>query len=121
MAQQDEQLADYVVEYRISLLPDVKDEDFRPRRALNDAGFSLTQAHFGSFELEHRFLKRIRSEDDPDQYVWQIRISNGMMTVNATEDNVLARLHDEVTRTLAPVGIPVSRTVMKEINATETG
>lgn len=121
MAQQDEQLADYVVEYTIALLPDVKDEDFKPRRVLKDAGFALTQAHFGSFDLQHRFLKRIRSEDDPEHYVWQIRIFNGMLTVNATEDGVLERLHDEVTRTLAPVGIPVSRTVLKEINATETG
>jgi len=115
-------LAEYLVEYTIALLPDVKDEDFKPgQHLLRDAGFSLTQAHFGAFDLQHRFLKRIRSKDNPDQYVWQIRIlETSMMTVNATEDAIFERLHELVRGALAPFGIPVSRTILKEIAAAES-
>jgi hypothetical protein len=122
VAQEDSRLAEYLVEYTIALLPDVKDEDFKPgQHLLRDAGFSLTQAHFGAFDLQHLFSKRIRSKDNPDQYVWQIRIlETSMMTVNATEDAIFERLHDEVSRTLAPFGISVSRTILKEIAAAES-
>jgi hypothetical protein len=115
-------LAEYLVEYTIALLPDVKEEDFKPgQHFLRDASFSLTQAHFGGFALEHRFLKRVRSKDDPDQYVWQIRIlETFMMTVNATEDAIFERLHEEVRRALAPFGIPVSRAILKELAAAES-
>jgi hypothetical protein len=48
VAQEDPRLAEYLVEYTIALLPDVKDEDFKPgQHLLRDAGFSLTQAHSG--------------------------------------------------------------------------
>jgi hypothetical protein len=43
-----------------------------------------------------------------------------MMTVNATEDAIFERLHVEVSRTLAPFGISVSRTILKEIAAAES-
>jgi hypothetical protein len=122
VAQEDPRLAEYLVEYTIALLPDVKDEDFKPgQHLLRDAGFSLTQAHFGAFDLQHRFLKRIHSKDNPDQYVWQIRIlETSMMTVNATEDAIFERLDEEASRTLAPFGISVSRTILKEIAAAES-
>ena len=120
MAQEDTKLAEWVIEYTVALIPDAKEEDFKPgQRFLRH--FSLTQAHFGAFKLEHRFLKRVRSKDDPDQYVWQIRIlETGMMTVNATEDAIFERLHELVRGALAPFGIPVSRTILKEIAAAES-
>jgi hypothetical protein len=122
VAQEDMRLAEYLVEYTITLLPDVKEEDFKPgQHLLRDAGFSLTQAHFGAFDLEHRFLKRVRSEDDPDQYVWQIRILEiSQMTINTTEDDMFERLHEEVSRTLAPFGVLGSRIILKEIAAAES-
>jgi hypothetical protein len=120
--QNDTKLAEYTVEYTFALLPGAKDEDFEPGESLlRDAGFALTQAHFGAFVLQHRFSKRIRSKDNPDQYVWQIRIlETSMMTVTATEDAIYESLHEEVSRTLAPFGIPVSRTILKEIAAAES-
>jgi len=120
VAQNDTSLTEYLVEYTITLLPDVKEEDFKPeQRFLRH--FSLTQAHFGAFKLEHRFLKRVRSKDNPDQYVWQIRIlETGMMTVSATEDAIFERLHEEVRGALTPFGIPVSRAILKEIAAAES-
>ena len=116
MEQDDKRLAEYTVEYTFVLLPGVKDEDFEPGKSLlRDASFALTQAHFGAFDLQHRFSKRISSKDNPDQYVWQIRIlETSSMTVNATEDAIYESLHEEVSRTLAPFGIPVSRTILKE-------
>src|SRR5215204_6488391 len=116
--QNDTRLAEYMVEYTFVLLPSVKDEDFEPGKPLlEDAGFELTQAHFGAFDLQHLFSKRIRSKDNPDQYVWQIRIlETSMMTATATEDAIYEMLHEEVSRTLAPIGIPVSRAVLKEIS-----
>ncbi len=120
MARNDTRLAEYLVEYTIALLPDVKEEDFKPgERFLSH--FSLTQAHFAAFDLEHRFLKRVRSKDNPDQYVWQIRIlETGMMTVSATEDAIFERLHEVVRGALTPFGIPVSRAILKEIAAAES-
>jgi hypothetical protein len=120
--QNDTRLAEYTVEYTFVLLPGVNDEDFEPGKSLlEDAGFGLTQAHFGAFGLQHRFSKRIRSKDNPDQYVWQIRILEiGMSTVNATEDAIFERLHEEVRGALAPFGIPVSRAILKEIAAAES-
>jgi hypothetical protein len=119
VAQNDTRLAEYLVEYTIALLPDVKEEDFKPGQPfLNDGSFQLTEPHFAAFDLEHRFLKRVRSKDDPDQYVWQIRILEiSSRTVNATEDAIFERLQEEVSRTLAPFGIPVSRAILKEIAA----
>jgi hypothetical protein len=120
VAQEDTKLAEYLVEYTIALLPDVKEEDFKPGENFL-RHFSLTQAHFAAFDLEHRFLRRIRSEDDSDQYVWQIRIVEiSMRTVNATEDAIFERLHELVRRALAPFGIPVSRAILKEIAAAES-
>jgi hypothetical protein len=120
VAQNDPKLAEYLVEYTIALLPDVKEEDFKPGQDFLGR-FSLTQAHFAAFDLEHRFLKRVRSKDDPDQYVWQIRILEiGMSTVNATEDAIFERLDEEVRGALAPFGIPVSRAILKEIAAAES-
>jgi hypothetical protein len=115
--QNDTRLAEYTVEYTFVLLPGVNDEDFEPGKSLlEDAGFGLTQAHFGAFGLQHRFSKRIRSKDNPDQYVWQIRIlETSSMTVTATDDAIYESLHQEVSRTLAPAGIPVSRTILEEI------
>jgi hypothetical protein len=50
VAQEDKRLAEYLVEYMIALLPDVKEEDFKPgQHLLREAGFSLTQAHFGAY------------------------------------------------------------------------
>ncbi len=118
MEREDERLAEYTVEYTFVLLPDTKEEDFKPGESLlRDAGFELTQAHFGSFDLEHRFSKRVRSEDDPDQCVWQIRILDSNLTLHATEDQMFEMLDEEVRRTLAPFGVPVSRTILKEIAA----
>ena len=119
MAQNDTRLAEYLVEYTIALLPDVKEEDFNPRQHFF-RHFELTQAHFAGFSLEHRFLKRVRSKDDPDQYVWQIRILEAHLTISATEDHMFDRLDELVRGTLAPFGIPVSRTILKEIAAAES-
>lgn len=121
MAQTDTQSAEYVVEYTIALLPDVKAEDFEPGQALlEDVQFSLTQAHFGMFDLEHRFLRRVRSKDNPDQYVWQIRMFDVSLLMNVTEEDMFERLHEEVSRTLTSLGIPVSRTILKEIGTAQT-
>jgi hypothetical protein len=122
VAQEDPRLTECLVEYTITLLPDVKDEDFKPgQHLLRDANFSITEAHFGAFDLEHHFLKRIRSKDNPDQYVWQIRILDAsMMTINATDDAVFEKLHEEVSRTLIPFGSLVSQTILKEIAAAES-
>jgi hypothetical protein len=118
--QNDTRLAEYLVEYTIVLLPDVKEEDFKPGQHFL-RHFSLTQAHFAAFDLEHRFLKRVRSKDDPDQYVWQIRILEiSMRTISATEDAIFERLHEAVRGALSPFGIPVSRAILKEIAATES-
>jgi hypothetical protein len=121
VAQKGTRLAEYLVEYTIALLPDVNEEDFKPgQHFLRDASFSLTQAHFGMFDLEHRFLKRVRSKDNPDQYVWQIRIFDPSLIGSTTEEDMFERLHEEVSRTLAPFGIPVSRTILKETTAAES-
>jgi hypothetical protein len=120
VAQNDTGLAEYLVEYTIALLPDVKEEDFNPRQHFF-RHFELTQAHFAAFSLEHRFLKRVRSKDDPDQYVWQIRILEiSMRTSLATEDAIFERLHESVGGALAPFGIPVSRAILKEIAVAES-
>ncbi len=113
-------LAEYLVEYTIALLPEVKEEDFKPGQDFL-GHFSLTQAHFAAFDLEHRFLKRVRSKDAPDQYVWQIRILEIFMrTGSATEDAIFERLHELVRGALAPFGIPVSRAIFKELGAAES-
>jgi hypothetical protein len=118
--QKDMNLAEYLVEYTIVLLPDVKEEDFKPGKDFL-RHFSLTQAHFGAFNLEHRFLKRVRSKDNADQYAWQIRILEiSMRTVSATEEAIFERLDELVRGALAPFGIPVSRTILKEIAAAES-
>ena len=109
----------HLVEYTITL-PDVKDEDFKPRQHLF-RNFSMTEAHFGVFNLEHRFLKRVRSKDTPNQYVWQIRILDGSgVTLFTTEEQVFEKLDGEVSGRLAPFGSVVSRTILKEIAAAES-
>jgi hypothetical protein len=119
VAQEDTKLAEWVIEYTVALIPDAKEEDFKPeRRFLRD--FSLTFPHFGAFDLEHRYLKRVRSKDDTDQYVWQIRILTDARTINTTEDQMFERLDGQVRGTLAPFGILVSRTILKEIAAAES-
>jgi len=53
--------------------------------------------------------------------VWQIRILDAsMMTINATDDAVFEKLHEEVSRTLIPFGSLVSQTILKEIAAAES-
>ena len=109
----------HLVEYTITL-PDVKDEDFKPRQHLF-RNFSITAPHFGVFNLEHRFLKRVRSKDTPDQYVWQIRILDASsITIFTTEDDVFEKLHEAVSGRLVPFGSVVSRTILKEIAAAES-
>ena len=121
MAQEDTRLAEWLIEYTVALLPDVKEEDFEPgQRLLRDRTFELTFRPIGAFSLEHRFLKRVRSKDDADQYVWQIRILEAHLTISATEDHMFDRLDELVRATLAPFGIPVSRTILKEIAAAES-
>ena len=121
MTQTDEQLAEYVIVYTITLLPDVKDEDFEPGQTfLENAFFTLTKAHFGLFDLEHRFLKRVRSEDHADRYMWQIRLFNVQLISSTTEDDMFAELDNEVRRSLTSFGIPVSRTILQEIGAAQT-
>ena len=109
----------HLVEYTTTL-PDVKDEDFKPRQHLF-RNFSMTAPHFGVFNLEHRFLKRVRSKDTPNQYVWQIRILDGSgVTIFTTEEQVFEKLDGEVSGRLAPFGSVVSRTILKEIAAAES-
>ena len=120
MTQTDEQLAEHVVVYTIALLPDVKDGDFE-KHILEGGlpGFQLTRAHWGAFSLEHRFLKRVRSEDHADRYVWQIRLMRVMLVGDTTEDDMFAELDKVVRDRLTSFGIPVSRTILQEMGAAQ--
>ena len=49
-----------------------------------------------------------------------VRSASTTRSGGGTEDNMFESLHEEVRRTLAPFGILVSRTILKEIGAAET-
>ncbi|MES1243500.1 MAG: hypothetical protein ABUT39_17965 [Acidobacteriota bacterium] len=120
MATKDGDLAEHVCEYSIALLPGVKEEAFEAH-LLKDVlpHFELTWRPVGAFRLEHRLLKQ-QAGDRADRYRWQIRFLSEMLVAAASEESMLAELDKRVRDRLDAFGIPVSRTILRELGAAQT-
>lgn len=121
MATTDVESVEHVCEYSIALLPEVQEEAFETH-FLEEVlpHFELTWRPVGAFQLEHRLLKQDHADGRADRYRWQIRFLSEMLVAAASEESMLAELDKRVRGRLDSFGIPVSRTVLRELGGART-
>lgn len=113
-------LAQYVYEYTIALLPNVRGEDFESHMIHEVLPkFVVLRRNIAGMDLDHHLLKR-RTSRRLDRYVWQIRVLSVKM-VSSPDSMGLNAMDGEVRDKLSGFAQSISLRILSEIGAARTG
>lgn len=114
----------YICAYTIALLPGIEEAAFE-NAMINEImpRLPVSRRSIAGLRLEHCLCKD-ESNQRTDHYVWQVRVNDFHVVSHppglSERDMIFKVIDEEVRKALAPWGIPVSTSILKEIGRAET-